>query len=310
MRQKMKGTMIIIACLCVVLLLVPACTAGVIQQNIIKKNTVSNSTSQSRYWGLLFAVGVYLNAPDMDRPEMLDACDNLYSSLVNSANWQSSNIHVLKGSQCLLQNLIRELLWLRKNSNSEDYVFVYITTHGGQLKNAYGQPWDIPPKDDADGSDEVLMMYNGFSQWYGVIWDDALNFFLSMIKCKGLCLVVDSCYSGGFNDPSYNAIHPGVFTAASFTKNFVKHLSTQNRIVLMSTQESTVSYGTFFSGFLTDGFSGWGDLNGNNDGINSAEEAFNYAAPLTQFWVWVYTGEDETPTMSDMYTGEFPVTTS
>ena len=303
--------MIIITCICVVLLLAPSCTAGVVQQSMVKKNITNQASSQSRYWGLLFAVGVYLDAPDMDRPEMLDACDNLYSSLINSPQyWQPSNIHVLKGSQCILQNLIRELLWLRQNSKSEDYVFVYITTHGGQLKDSHGLPWDIPPKDEADASDEVLMMYNGFSQWYGVIWDDALNFFLSMIKCKVLCLVVDSCYSGGFNDPSYNAINPNTYTAASFVKGFVKDMSAQNRIVLMSTEESTVSYGAYFSEFLTEGFNGWGDFDGNSDGINSAEEAFAYAAPLTNFLVWVYTGEQQNPTMSDMYPGEFPMTTS
>jgi hypothetical protein len=311
MGKKMKGTMIIISCICVVLLLAPACTAGLYQQSVMKKNNVSQVTSQSRYWGLLFAVGVYLNAPDMDRPEMLDACDNLYTSLMNSPQyWQASNIHELKGSQCLLQNLVRELLWLKKNSNSEDYVFVYITTHGGQLKDSHSLPWDIPPKDETDGSDEVLMMYNGFDQWYGVIWDDLLNFFLSSIKCKGLCLVVDSCYSGGFNDPSYNALNPNAFTAESFTKGFVKDISAQNRIVLMSTEESTVSYGAFFSEFLTDGFNGWGDLGGNGDGINSAEETFAYAAPLTNFWVWINTGQEQNPTISDMYPGEFPMTTS
>ena len=159
----------------------------------------------------------------------------------------------MKGSQAILQNLIKELLWLRKNSKSEDYVLVYITTHGDQLKNAHGLPWDLPPKDEADGSDELLMMYNGFNKWYGIIWDDMLNFFLSIIKCKGLCLIVDSCYSGGFNDPPLNAFNPkdqGIFTAESFTKGFVKDMSAENRIVLMSTEENSVSYGIIFFQFF------------------------------------------------------------
>jgi hypothetical protein len=80
---------------------------------------------------------------------------------------------------------------LRKNAKSEDYVLVYITTHGNHLMDAYGRPWDLSPKDEADGADEILMMYNGFNKWYGIIWDDMLNFFLSIIKCKELCLIVD-----------------------------------------------------------------------------------------------------------------------
>ena len=75
-----------------------------------------------------------------------------------------------------------------------------ITTHGITFAKINGSPWDLPPKDETDGADEFLVMYNGFNQWYGIIWDDLLNFFLSIIKCKGLCLIVDSCYSGGFND--------------------------------------------------------------------------------------------------------------
>jgi len=312
MKRKMKWSLGIMSFICIVLLISPACTAGLSSLIPKKKNTQNQETMQSQYRALLFAVGVYENAPDQDRPEMLQACDDLYNVLLDSPQfWQVSNIHTVKGSQAILQNLIKELLWLRKNSKSEDYVLVYITTHGNQLRDAHGQPWDLPPKDDeADGSDEILVMYNGFNKWYGIIWDDMLNFFLSMIKCKGLCLIVDSCYSGGFNDPSYNDINPGQFSAQSFTKGFIQDVAATNRIVLMSSQENTVSYGTFFSNFLIGGFSGSADSGGNNDGVNSAEEAFSYAAPWTYWWVLFNTGEEQNPTISDMYPGEFPVTTS
>ena len=70
---------------------------------------------------------------------MLEACDDLYAMLLDSPQyWQASNIHVVKGSQAILQNLIKELLWLRKNSKSEDYVLVYITTHGAHLTDSKG----------------------------------------------------------------------------------------------------------------------------------------------------------------------------
>ena len=68
-----------------------------------------------------------------------------------------------------------------------------------------GLPLDLPPKDESDGMDEFLVMYNGFENPYCIIWDDWLNFFLSRIKCQGLCLIVDSCYSGGFNDKPMSA---------------------------------------------------------------------------------------------------------
>jgi len=311
MKQKIQWITLAISIICVVLLVTPACTAGLSFQRMKKEEKTTQSTSQSQYWALLFAVGVYQNAPDQDRPEMLEACDDLYNTLLDSPQyWQVSNIHTVKGSQAILQNLIKELLWLRKNANSEDYVLVYITTHGNHLYDAHSLPWDLPPKDEADGSDELLVMYNGFDQWYGIIWDDALNFFLSLIKCKGLCLIVDSCYSGGLNDPPFDDIHQRTFTAQTFTDGFVQDVTGQGRVVLMSSEESTVSFGTFFSSFLIDGFSGAGDSNGNNDGINSAEESFAYAKPWTEFWVYINTGYEQHPTINDLYPGEFPLTTS
>lgn len=307
MKTKMKWTVGIISFICVVLLVSPACTAGLSSLSLKKKNTQKQGTTQSQYWALLFAVGVYENYPDQDRPEMLEACDNLYDTLMVSPQyWQSSNIHVVKGSQAILQNLIKELLWLRKNSKSEDYVVVYITTHGGQLKKQ-GLPWDLPPKDEADGSDELLVMYNGFSQWYGIIWDDMLNFFLGIIKCKGLCLIVDSCYSGGFNDSPFVATEQNTFTAKSFVTGFVNDLAAPGRVVLMSCQESELSYGSSFADLIISGLEGWADTSllgasGNNDGIVSAEEAFR----LAKSWLDLF--GDQHPTIADSFPGDFPVT--
>ncbi len=47
-------------------------------------------------------------------------------------------------------------------------------------------------------------------------------------------------------------------------------MSAANRIVLMSTQENIVAFGSYFSNFLIEGFSRWADFDGNNDRVNSA----------------------------------------
>jgi hypothetical protein len=277
---------------CIILLISPACSAGLSSLAVKKKNTQSQQASASQYWALLFAVGTYEGNPDKDRPEMLDACDNLYNVLLDSpAYWQASNIHVKTGGQCYLQNLINELLWLRKNSKSEDYVFIYITTHGYYLTTKSGSPLDLPPKDEPDGKDEFLYMYNGFSTHYGFIWDDLLNFFVSIIKCKGLCLIVDSCYSGGFND-----------LPLPITK--------QPRYTATSCQENEESYGADFSNYIIAGLgNGLADTNiwligtsGNNDGVVSAQEAFRYAKANLDFW------GNQHPTQVDLINAELPLT--
>jgi hypothetical protein len=286
MKGNRKLGISIISIFCLVLLLSPACSAGVSSLTMKKKSTQPQQTSASQYWALLFAVGTYEGHPDQNRESMLESCSNLYNTLLDSPNyWQASNIHVQTEGQCYLQNLIKELLWLRKNSKSEDYVFIYITTHGYFLTRSNGAAWDLPPKDESDGTDEFLYMYNGFSTWYGIIWDDLLNFFVSLIRCQGLCLVVDSCYSGGFNDmplPSSN----------------------QQRYTAMSSQEHEVSYGSDFSDWFISGLAGWADIAGNGDGINSAEEAYAWA----EFWINL--GGQQHPTYVDLFPGEMPLTYS
>jgi len=309
-------------------------------------------TSESDYWALLFAVGVYKNNPDQDRPSMLEAVEDLYNALLNSPQWKEDHIHKVTAEDAVLSNLIKELNWLSENADSDDMVIVYLTTHGSPLKDPQGNYIDIPPKDEADGADEMLVMYDGFDNWYGFIWDDLLNFYLNKINSKGLCLIVDSCYSGGFNDISvdnFNSlsayqislrklsvigrglslissknkmgsllgnkleeklglginIKPKI-ESDSFTEGFVEEVGTQGRIVLMSSEEDTVSWGSYFSNFLImacdDG--NWADYFGNNDGINSAEEAFDYAKPRAE----AATEGRQHPTILDLYEGEYTIT--
>jgi hypothetical protein len=255
----------------------------------------------TEYWALLFAVGVYRNHPDQDRPSMLEAVDNLYNILISTPEWQEDHIHVVKGIHANGQNLFKELIWLIQNEDENDMSLIYLTTHGSPLKTEDGYPIDLPPMDEADGADEILIMYGGFEKWYSFIWDDILNFFLSMLQSKGVCLIVDSCFSGGFNDLPFKGTIQN-YGIESFTKGLSEELSLQNRVVLMSCEEDTVSYGSQFSFFLIEGFDGLADLYGNGDGFNSAEESFYYAQNKLDLWGYQH------PTILDLYPGDFPVT--
>ena len=303
-----KLVMLIVSIICIILLITPICNAGLSVKDLIKKNDIPKindyqEATGTEYWALIFAVGIYKNHPDQDRPSMLEAADNLYDVLVDSAQWQPDHIHKVTGSQATGQNLIKELIWLIQSEDSDDMSLIYIATHGSPLKNANGMPVDLPPKDEADGADEILVMYDGFDKWYAFIWDDLLNFFLNLLDSQGVCLIVDSCYSGGFNDCPYGETMPE-YTVESFVKGFAEDVATQGRVVLMSSEEFTPSWGSYFSEFLTYGFEGYADLFGNGDGINSAEEAFNFAKP----WVELFTEGRQHPTIMDLYSGEFPVT--
>jgi hypothetical protein len=243
---KMKGildikfSMIIIAIICILLIVSPVCNAGLNTKRAIMRNnnidveelTVNQEAAGTEYWALLFAVGVYKNNPDQDRPSMIEAVNDLYDVLLGSPQWQADHIHKVTADQATGRRLIRELIWLIQNEDSDDLSLIYLTTHGGPLRGPNGSPIDLPPKDEDDGADEILAMYGGFDKFYAFIWDDLLNFFLSLLQSKGVCLIVDSCFSGGFNDyPMFAGTMLEDYTVESFTHGFAEELATQGRVV-------------------------------------------------------------------------------
>jgi hypothetical protein len=308
--MKLSLFMVIIS---IILIVTPTSTTSSINvRHVNDKRILENmenyeSTQGTEYWALIVGVGEYYRHPDQNRPSMLHMVEILPQVLLDSPNWQSDHIHTLKGSQVTGENLIKELIWLIINEDEDDMSLVYITTHGGQLKDKKGRPVDLPPKDEADGTDEILVLYHGFERWYSFISDDILNFFLSLLESKGVCVIIDSCYSGGFNDEplfitrTFERDLTQDFNAESFKQGFIEDVASQNRVVLMSCEEDSLSYGNIFSIYVTLGF--WedmADMYGNGDGINSAEESFSYADERVN-------GKQD-PTILDLYPGEFLLT--
>ena len=115
------------------------------------------------------------------------------------------------------------------------------------------------------------MSYWGFAYPNLYIWDDQLNFYLNRLESYGVCLIVDSCYAGGFNDPpdwnlSIQSVNPfnQIQTDQAITKwiqGFGEEVRGQGRVVLMASCEDEVSYSGGFAPYLIDGFRGFGDTN-------------------------------------------------
>ena len=215
--------------------------AGV--NHISEENIDLHSVINVEFWGLIVGVGVYLNHHDKDLPWVLNKVDNLYDVLLQSTCWSADHVKVLKGEQATAVNMLLGSRWLSRMVDDNDICLIYIATHGLTL------PFDIPP------FDEVLATYKSFEQPLTVIWDDQLNFLLDKIDSRGMCLIVDSCHSGGFNDSVFYG---------------------RKRVVLMSCRENEESYGPFFTHYLIEGLDGKADFN--KDNICSAEEIFAYAS--------------------------------
>ena len=309
---KKRFLTLVITTILIGLMILPVCNSISLNNNkiqILKENEITEykgTGKNTEFWALLVAGGVYYKHPDKDRPSMGEAVDELYNTLVSSPNWQADHIQVLKGSETTTFNLIKKLIWLIRNEGKGDMSLIYITTHGTPLRNLDGLPMDLPPKDENDGDDEALIMYKGYEKLYDHFTDDMLRFFLRFLNSNGLCLIIDSCFSGGFNDPIGIGESSVMRQSRSeaFTQGFIDDISANGRIILMSSHEEEYSYGSIFTELLIEGFKGWADLLGNNDGINSAEESFDFAYP----WVVFFSEGKQHPTYVDDYPGDFPIT--
>ena len=249
------------------------------------------------YWGLLIAVGVYADDSNQNRPLMLSEVDVFHSHLLASPLWKEDHIKVIKGEEATLNNIFEGFAWLESKETSDDTSVIYITTHG------YPLGFDIPPIDEADGTDEALISFWGFAYPTAVLWDDELNVLLNRLESQGVCLIVDSCYAGGFNDPpDWGTVHVP-FTMQSnagqpteWASGFAEEIRGQGRVVIMASHEDEVSFSGGFAPYFIDGLRGYADSN--NDGIISAEEAFYYTEPRTN---------RQHPTLYDGYDGELPL---
>lgn len=278
---------------------------GALDQTKIKENnneTTNQVNSDTEYWALLVAVAIYADDPQQNRPLMLEEVDDFYDLLLECPWWQEDHIKVIKGEDATIKNILEGLKWLDEMENEDDISLVYITTHGFPLGV------DIPPTDEADGTDEALVSFWGFAYPNLYIWDDELNFYLNQLESYGVCLIVDSCYAGGFNDPpNLNILDRRFHTTkadntksvSDWIKGFAEDVSGQGRVVLMASCEDEVSYSGGFAPYLIDALRGYGD--NNIDGVITAEEAFFYTEPRTTM---------QHPTMYDGFPGELPLLTS
>lgn len=258
-------------------------------------NTGNNG---SEYWALLVAVGVYADDPQQDRPLMLEEVDDLYDLLIQSDIWSEEHIKVIKGKDATVSNIISGFRWLDKMEDDDDFSLVFITTHGSPIG------FDIPPFDEEDGTDEMLTSYWGFAYPLSFLWDDEINFLLNRLESQGVCLIVDSCYAGGFNDPpNWNSLDILPFqkreitiSSEEYIKGFIEDVGAQGRVVLMASREDQLSYSGGFAPYVIDGLRKYADSN--NDKVVTAEEVFYYTEPRTH---------RQNPTMYDGYEGDLPI---
>jgi len=279
---------------------------------VYEKNSTSVSIQHSsqkiptkedtEYWALIIAVGEYEHCPDMNRPKMLTEAARFSQLLPFFMNWDTTHMKVITGEDATVVNIYQGFKWLDDMEDENDVCLIYLTTHGFPLW------YDRPPFDEADGKDEALASYRGFlpydspfrwellSNPFGIIIDDQFNRWFNALESNSIGVIVDSCHSGGFNDNFNRCIEK----STSFSSEFAQEITAQNRIVLTSVSEEDISYGSYFSHYLIDGFQGSADKN--YDGCVTMEEAFYYAKNKVESYTSMK------PQIFDQYPGELKIT--
>ena len=292
---------IIIPCIGIFLIISGFTTAAYIHGQVDQDMTVE-TTESTEYWALLVAVGEYVNAPHMDIPYMLEEVEDLRQTLLVSEQWTDDHIKVITGKNATMINIFKGFRWLDEKEDENDISIVYFTTHGFPLLV------DRPPFDEEDHKDEALATYRGFtkyeSNWrwepranpFCVLTDDQINYMLNHLESKGICLIVDSCHSGGFND---NWTYAQEDITYNFAEEFSQDVKGRNRVIMTSVSEIRTS-GVGFTYVLSQGLQGCNDQN--DDGLCSAEEAFLYAKLQTQMIQGI------NPKIFDDYPGELILT--
>jgi len=282
----------------------------------------SINSDETEYWALI--VGVESGNPNTDNWMTISA-KNMYECLLSSENWDEDHIKLITDRKATKLNIIRGLCWLDRMEDENDVSLVYFSTHGGPL-STFGRFVDLPPKDETDNRDEALETWHSLHFHMiplikkfpiAALTDDELNSFLSRLESQRVCVVIDSCYAGGFNDAPYTSMIDSDIilstdknrdsSAKDFMKDFSEELGHDGRVILMGTKEDEECGGNEQGGFFTNALieylqQGLGDFN--NNGFISAEEAFIYTKPRVDCQY------SQTPTIYDGYAGEIPLVIS
>ena len=245
----------------------------------IMKNSIPITPSgdgETKYWAVMIGTDCTECTGNRFLAPFYNNVDCMYNTLLVSEHWKKDHILVLKNEDATLINIIVALLWLDLMEDNNDVSLVYYAAHGGQMN------YDLIPHDEDDGKDEYLTTYWTGINPFAIITDDLLTFLLNRLDSQGAALIIDACHGGGMDDSD-----------------------NQGRITMTICKEDELGIPSgwkLLGAFISEGYQGYAD--NNSDGMVSAEEAYNYAAPLYYDAV----GGDCNSTIDDRYPGELILT--
>ena len=220
------------------------------------------------YWGVIIGIFEYENGAQLSSKAVRD----MYSAMLSSKNWNEDNLKFITNEKATKEGIKSAIKWLANVSDEDDFVFFYYNGHCGQFPDDDG--------DEKDGKDEALIPYEyNESTKSPIARDDELDQWFDLVKAKGICLIFDTCHSGGLVENDNDYLSMKNTAKHNLIKEFVCDLESKDRVIIVSSPEAFLTYvhqglgGTLTIG-LSIGLRGFADFN--MDRQCSAEEAFRF----------------------------------
>lgn len=294
-----------------VFLIVGSCLVPSISASFFKdRNAVFNTTINKRiealtgdgktnYYAIIATCGRYADS-GANLPIGFAQQRYLYMSLLLAPNWKAKNIIFLVNQEATRANLLAAIDEMAGKVDNDDVFLFAWQGHGSQVKDDDGDERTFLKPFDT--KDEVICPYDCHREGGNLvnfIRDDTLDREFSRIKSKGMCLIFESCFSGGLvkkDETDIDTDKNGFIDtdeATNFSEDFSYDLKTKqtldlekkNRIVIMASLDDTSArLAPLLGGPLTTGMAlGFlGQYRGtkkdtNNNGFLSVEESFKWA---------------------------------
>jgi uncharacterized caspase-like protein len=214
-----------------------------------------------------------------------------------------------------LDGIRRAFDWLDEHEDISTTVLLAYSGHGAQVPDDDG--------DEADGLEEAITTVDTevtTTTITGLIRDDELGTELSKLESQRVVLIMDSCFAGGLDGSAIAGSLPaGARPRLPIRAPHLQHGSqidglaadaaAPGRIILSASRADQVSweFGELdhgvFSYFLLQGMMDPA-ADTDHDGWIAAEEAFAYAAPRVDAYVFARTGEHQNPQIYDGVPGQ------
>jgi hypothetical protein len=153
-----------------------------------------NQSMMSSTHALVVGIANYQNIKPLPETVLKDAQD-IYQLLISPQHcgYQPDQVQLLLDSEATQQNLLQSLAKLAQESNLNSTVFIYISSHGGQLKSgSYSGEYLLPV--DTDFTSEAVLAETAIS---GTQFTEALR----AIPAQKLVVIFDCCHAGGIGQP-------------------------------------------------------------------------------------------------------------